>query len=123
MEIWKIVLRLWAWLSILSLAIAGACIALDLNGRATSLLFDTYQVSHVTVFMFSAAAPFVLAIVMPILGVILVFLRWSVGISAPEAPPRKAPRSRRQRPPQPLEEMQHESDADQRRGKIEYGHG
>jgi hypothetical protein len=92
MEVWKVVLRLWALLSILSLAIGGACIVLDLNGRATTLLFETYRVSHVTVFMFSAAAPFVLAILMPLLGVVLVFLRWSVGIGAPQAQPRKAPR-------------------------------
>jgi hypothetical protein len=92
MEVCKVVLRLWALLSILSLAIAGACILLDVNGRATTLLFDTYRVSHVTVFMVSAAAPFALAVLMPILGVVLVFLRWSVGIAAPPAQPRPAPR-------------------------------
>jgi hypothetical protein len=94
MEIWKIVLRLWALLSVLSLAIDGACILLDMNGRATSLLFDTYQVSHVTVFLFSAPAPFVLAVLMPVLGVFLIFIRWGLGInSAPDAQRREKPRA------------------------------
>jgi H+/Cl- antiporter ClcA len=93
MEVWKVVLRLWALLSFLSLAIAGACIWLDLHGRATTLLFDTYEVSHVTVFLFTASAPFFLAILMPILGVFLIFIRWCVGIDEPHAPPRKKPRA------------------------------
>ena len=94
MDVWKVVIRLWALLSLLALAIAGACVLLDLNGTAAALLndaYDTYHVSHITVFLFAAAAPFVLAVVMPILGVFLVFLRWSVGISPPDAHPRKEP--------------------------------
>jgi hypothetical protein len=90
MDVWKVMLRLWALLSLLSLAIDGICIWLDLSGRSAALLqelYDYYHVSHVTVFLFSAPAPFVLAIVMPILGLILVFIRWSIGI---EPPPRAA---------------------------------
>ena len=34
MEVWKVVLRLWALLSLLSLAIDGACLWLDQNGVA-----------------------------------------------------------------------------------------
>ena len=99
MDVWKVMLRLWALLSLLSLAIDGICIWLDLSGRSAALLqelYDYYHVSHVTVFLFSAPAPFVLAIVMPLLGVLLVFIRWSVGIEAPHratsARPRQAPR-------------------------------
>jgi hypothetical protein len=97
MEVWKVVLRLWALLSLLSLAIAGACIWLDsVAGGPLHNLYDTYHVSHVTIFMFAAAAPFVLAVVMPILGVFLVFIRWSVGIGAPQEPrPRKEPKELR----------------------------
>lgn len=101
MDVWKVVLRLWALLSLLSLAIDAICIGLDLNGRAAAPLqdlYDTYHVSHVTVFLFSAPAPFVLAVVMPLLGVLLIFLRWSVGIEAPpprarNARPRREPRA------------------------------
>ena len=96
MDVWKVVLRLWALLSLLSLAIDAICIGLDLNGRAAAPLqdlYDTYHVSHVTVFLFSAPAPFVLAILMPLLGVLLIFIRWSVGIEAPDPPPRKTPRT------------------------------
>ncbi len=93
MEVWKVVLRLWALLSFLSLAIAGACIWLDLHGRATTLLLDTYEVSHVTVFLFTAPGPFFLAILMPILGVFLIFIRWCIGIDEPHAQPRKKPRA------------------------------
>ena len=96
MEVWKVVLRLWALLSLLSLAIDAACIWLDFAGTVAPLrdIYDTYHVSHVTVFLFSAPAPFVLAIVMPILGGFLIFIRWSVGISAPpDAHPRKKPRT------------------------------
>ncbi len=95
MDVWKVVLRLWALLSVLSLAIDALCIGLDLNGRAAAPLqdiFETYHVSHVTVFLFSAPAPFVLAIVMPLLGVLLVFIRWSVGIEAPHRAAVKRPR-------------------------------
>lgn len=95
MDVWKVVLRLWALLSLLSLAIDGFCIWLDSNGTVAPLrdAYDTYHVSHVTLFLFSAPAPFVLAIVMPILGAFLVFIRWSLGISKPAAPPRKEPRT------------------------------
>jgi hypothetical protein len=95
MEVWKVVLRLWAFLSLLSLAIDAACIWLDFMGTVAPLrdIYDTYHVSHVTVFLFSAPAPFVLAIVMPILGAFLIFIRWSVGISAPAARPRKETRT------------------------------
>jgi H+/Cl- antiporter ClcA len=94
MDVWKVVLRLWALLSLLSLVIDAICIGLDLNGRAAAPLHDlyeTYRVSHVTVFLFSAPAPFVLAVIMPLLGVLLIFIRWSVGIEAPGARPRKTP--------------------------------
>jgi hypothetical protein len=92
MEVWKVVLRLWALLSLLSWAIAGACIWLDgIAAGSLHNLYDTYHVSHVTIFMFAVAAPFVLAVVMPILGVFLVFIRWSVGIGAPEPRPRREP--------------------------------
>src|SRR5690348_2479323 len=91
MEIWKVVLRLWALLSLLSLAIAGACVWIDANGRAQAIL-DSYGINHVTLFLWSAPAPFVLAILMPILGVFLSFIGWSVG--APHRAP--APRRRKQ---------------------------
>ena len=95
MEVWKVVLRLWAFLSLLSLVIDAACIWLDFKGTIAPLrdIYDTYHVSHVTVFLFSAPAPFVLAIVMPILGGFLIFIRWSIGISAPDAHARKGPRT------------------------------
>src|SRR5262249_54308285 len=84
----------WALLSLLSLAIDAACIWLDFNGRIVAPLrdlYETYHVSHVTVFLFSAPAPFILAILMPLLGALIILIRWSVGISAPDIRARKEP--------------------------------
>ena len=85
MDIWKYLLRLWALLTLVSLAIDGVCVWIDAHGGAVPLL-DGWGVNYVTLFLWSAPAPFVSAILLPILGAGLGIVRWIVRTG----PPRRA---------------------------------
>jgi len=81
MGIWTILLRLWATLSLVSLAIDGACLWIDAHGRAEPLL-EAYGINHISLFLWSAPAPFVAAILLPFIGGGLLLLRCILAFGA-----------------------------------------
>ncbi len=79
---WNILLRLWAILSVSSLAIDGGCLWLDRHGAVAAGLLESYDVNHVTIFLWSAPAPFVLAVFLLPLGASITVLRWALAHGA-----------------------------------------
>jgi len=85
MDPWKFLLRLWALLTLVSLAVDGACVWIDAHGGTVPPL-EAWGVNHVTLFLWSVPAPFVLAILLPILGVCLGLIGRMARLSVPRRP-------------------------------------
>lgn len=79
MDICKILVQLWAALSLVSLAIDAACLWLDQHAAMLSL--GTYGINLTTVFMASAPMPIILAVVLPVLGALFAALHRLGGIA------------------------------------------
>lgn len=75
MRIEKLLLGLWAVLSLVSLAIDSACVWIDAHGSVQPLL-DAWGVNYITLFLWSAPVPFVLAILLSILGAVYGVAGW-----------------------------------------------